>query len=264
MSEFNLVDHDSLLFEKASGCVLHRDPASGKVKFLPLGRWKGNLAQEDLPVRYIALSEHLDMIGVELRATHTQTRKANGDLIQERVKNIIGPWRGVKFMPITMRSLSANNFCLSKVWFKCASIDLRALDIAKITSLVKSWIYADQLQKSEELILYRSRKLRGLNLINVKIRAMAEQIKSFLDTAVNPKFRPSLYHRALYDWHIEDIRSIPNPGRPAYFSEDFFFTIKSVKNEGLLRISTLSIGLCPMLSSHVATMLRLVAGSSPC
>ena len=80
MSEFTLVDHGSFLFEQASGCVLHRDPASGKVKFLPLGRWKGTLTKEDLPVNYIALSDHLDMIGVELRATHTQTRKANGDL----------------------------------------------------------------------------------------------------------------------------------------------------------------------------------------
>ena len=94
MSEFTLVDRGSLLFEKASGCVLHRDPTSGKVKFLPLGRWKGTLTQEDLPVRYIAMSEHLDMIGVELRATHTQTRKANGDLLQDRVKKIIGPWKG--------------------------------------------------------------------------------------------------------------------------------------------------------------------------
>ena len=115
MSEFTLVDTVSLLFEQASGCVLHRDPASGKVKFLPLGRWKGDLTQ--LPIKYIALSEHLYMIGVELRATQTQTRKANGDLLQNRVKNIIGPWRGGRFMPLTIRSLSANNYCLSKVWF---------------------------------------------------------------------------------------------------------------------------------------------------
>ena len=94
MAEFSLVDQGSLLFEKASGCILHRDPTSGKIKFLPLGRWKGTLTIEDLPVKYIALSDHLDMVGVQLRATHTQTRKSNGDLIQERVKNTINPWRG--------------------------------------------------------------------------------------------------------------------------------------------------------------------------
>ena len=35
MHEFILVDSASLLFENASGCKLHRDPNSGKVKFLP-------------------------------------------------------------------------------------------------------------------------------------------------------------------------------------------------------------------------------------
>ena len=40
-----------------------------------------------------------------------------------------------------------------------------------------------------------------------------------------------------------EIRSIPDPGRPAYYSADFFSTIKSVKNEGLLQIASLSVGL---------------------
>ena len=73
MNEFTLVDTGSSIFEAASGCILHRDPSSGKVKFLPLGRWKGTLQQEDLPVNYIALSEHLDKVGVQLKATYTQT-----------------------------------------------------------------------------------------------------------------------------------------------------------------------------------------------
>ena len=242
MSEFSLLDQGYLLFEKASGCILHRDPTSGKVKFLPLGRWKGTLTQEDLPVHYIALSDHLDMVWVQLRATHTQTRKCNGDVLQERVTSTINPWRGGKFMEITQRGHSVNNYCLSKVWFKAASIDLRVLDIAKITSSVKSWIYADQLEKPEELVLFRSRKQGGLNVFNVKCRALAEQIKSFLDTAANPKFRNNLYHHALYEWHVLDIRTIPNPGRPQYYSEEFFKAIKTVKNEGLLNVSKLGLG----------------------
>ena len=66
MAEFTLVDEGSALFESASGCILHRDPASGKVEFLPLGRWKDSLTQEDLPVNYVVISEHLDMIGVQI------------------------------------------------------------------------------------------------------------------------------------------------------------------------------------------------------
>ena len=82
-------------------------------------------------------------------------------------------------MPLTQRGHSVNNYCLSKIWFKSASIDLRVLDITKITSLVKSWVFADQLEKPEELVLFRSRNKGGLNIINVKVRAMAEQITSF-------------------------------------------------------------------------------------
>ena len=137
MNEFSVVDYGSSLFEKASGCLLHRDPSSGKVKFLPLGRWRGTLCQEDIPVNYILISDHLDMIGVVLKATHSQTRKANGDHLVSRVKNIIGAWKGGKFMELSLRSHSVNTYCLSKVWFKSASIDLRVMDSNQILSNIK-------------------------------------------------------------------------------------------------------------------------------
>ena len=79
MNEFSIVDQGSALFEAASGCKLHRDPNSGKVKFLPLGRWKGTLTREDLPVKYIAISDYLDIVGVKLKAIFTATRKLNCD-----------------------------------------------------------------------------------------------------------------------------------------------------------------------------------------
>ena len=43
MHEFYVVDNACSILEKASGVKLHRDPSAGKVKFLPLGRWKGTL-----------------------------------------------------------------------------------------------------------------------------------------------------------------------------------------------------------------------------
>ena len=115
MQEFSLVDQGSALFEAASGCILNRDPTSGKVKFLPLGRWRGTLSREDIPVKYIVISEHLDMVGVKLKASYLHTRKTNCDELQERVKNVIGPWKGGKFMPLSQRSHSLNTYCLSKV-----------------------------------------------------------------------------------------------------------------------------------------------------
>ena len=49
MDEFLLVDRGCRLFENSSDCKLHNDHASNKCKFLPLGRWKGTLEQENIP-----------------------------------------------------------------------------------------------------------------------------------------------------------------------------------------------------------------------
>ena len=152
MNEFTVVDSAMKLFEDASGCRLHRDPASKKCKFLPLARWKGTLQQEDIPCAYMTISDHLEMLGVELRSSWVQTRKANGDIMQARVANTIRQWKSGKFMLMNMRSWSLNQYCLSKVWFRTHSVDIRVQDVNKITSLVKSWLYADQLLNPEELV----------------------------------------------------------------------------------------------------------------
>ena len=88
MDEFLLVDQAMKFFENASGCRLHRDPATKKCKFLPLARWKGTLQQEDIPCCYMSLSDHLEMIGVELRPTWMLTRKANEVELKSRVDSL--------------------------------------------------------------------------------------------------------------------------------------------------------------------------------
>ena len=242
MHEFNIVDQGSALFEAASGCKLHRDPNSGKVKFLPLGRWKGTLLREDLPVRYVALSEHLDMVGVKLKASFAGSRKLNCDELQEKVRGIISMWRGGKFMPLVQRSLSVNCFCLSKVWFRSATLPLRVCDFQKINSLIKSWVYADQLEKPNELILYRNRKQGGLGLLNIKFKSLSLLIRTFLESSINPKYIHNEYHEALYKWFVMEDKSINRPVVPPYYDDKFFDYIKQVKNEGILNISTMTSG----------------------
>ena len=240
MQEFFLVDEACALLEKASGVKLHRDPAAGKVKFLALGRWRGTLTQEDIPHQYIQLSEHLDFVGLELRATFLQTRKSNGEQLQTRVKNTVGPWKAGRFMPLTLRPYTANNYALSKVWFKCSSMNLRAQDITFINSQVKAWIYQDCLEKPSELVLYRSSENGGLGLFNVKIRALALLIRSFLETAINPSFIPSLFHQILYRYHVLGEVSLPNPGLPPYYDSDFFGVIRHYHLNCPLNIAKMS------------------------
>ena len=62
---------------------------SKKCKFLPMARWKGTLQQEDIPYAYMTISDHMNMLGVELRASWTQTRKANGYMVQSIVESTI-------------------------------------------------------------------------------------------------------------------------------------------------------------------------------
>ena len=237
MQEFYLVDNACALLERASGVKLHRDPAAGKVKFLALGRWRGTLTQEDLPHQYIQLSDHLDFVGVELRATYIQTRKANGEQLQSKVKNTVGPWKAGRFMPLILRPYTANTYALSKVWFKCSSLNLRAQDITTINSQVKSWLYQDCLEKPSELVLYRKTENGGLGLFNVKIRALALLIRTFLETSANPTFRHSLFHEILFRYHVLDEVSLPNPGFPPFYDKEFFQVIRHYHSNSPLNIA---------------------------
>ena len=236
MEEFLVVDRAMHLFEQASGCRLHRDPASKKCKFLPLARWRGTLEQSDIPCNYMSISDHLDMLGVELRATWVQTRKANGDDVQNRVDTTTRMWRSGKFMNLSLRSWSLNSYCLSKVWFKTHCVDLRQLDINKMHSSVKGWLYADQYLKPEEMVMFRPASYGGLGIHHIKYKALAAFTKTFLETACNPKFRQSLFHSNLYRFHILQDFSLPDPGFPPFYSKEFFQKIQNVKNETPLNI----------------------------
>ena len=168
----------------------------------------------------MVLSDHLDMVGVILKATFTRTRKTNSDEIQTRIRNTIGSWKAGKFMPLTQRPWSANTYGLSKAWFRCHSVDLRALDVSAINSMLKSWIYADQFEKPEEIILFRPASMGGLGLQNVKIRAQACLTRTFMETAANPSFQHNLYHSTLLRYHVLGETSLPNPGLPPYYCLD--------------------------------------------
>ena len=143
MAEFSLIEAAARLFEHSSGNLLHRDRITGKCKVLALGRWRNTLQQEDIGHPHFRLSDRLSMVGVELLASWQQTRKINNDELQSRVKSTIGAWKSGKFLPLACRPFSVNSYCLSKVWFRTHSVDLRVGDIQAISSVCKSWIYQD-------------------------------------------------------------------------------------------------------------------------
>ena len=188
------------------------------------------MEQEDIPLNYMVLSESLEMVGVEIKATWVQTKKANGDIIQSRVSKTVIAWKSGKFMDLSCRPWSLNNFALSKVWFRCHTVDLRMIDITKVTSNVKSWLFQDQLEKPEEMILHRPIHMGGLGLQNVKMKAQASLIKTFMETAAHPAFTHNLLHSTLYRVHVLGDDSIDTPPLPPpYYPLSFFDTIRKVK-----------------------------------
>ena len=126
------------------------------------------------------------------------------------------------------------------VWFKCGTVDLRVYDITAINSSVKSWLYADLLEKPSEAIMCRPVSYGGLGVTSVKHKALAIMIKTFLETAAIPKFRHSLLHTSLYRFHVLEDSSIPDPGYLPYYPPSFFNTIKYVHNETPLNILSMS------------------------
>ena len=134
-------------------------------------------------------------------------------------------------MPLVCRPFSLNSYALSKVWFRTHSVDMRAGDITTLASLCKSYMYQDMLEKPSELVLYRKVEHGGLGLHNVKCKAMASLISTFLQTAANKRYQQSLYHNTLYRYYCLGEESVPKPDIPPYYNQQFFDIIKTVKEK---------------------------------
>ena len=114
-------------------------------------------------------------------------------------------------------------------------------DITSVTSKVKSWLFQNQLEKPEEFVLHRPVHMGGLGLHNVKVKAQATLIKSFMETAANPAFTHNLFHTLLYRYYVLQDDSIDDPPcLPPYYSLAFFNAIKQVKDETPLNVETMT------------------------
>ena len=187
------------------------------------------------------LTDHLDYLGVKLFANYTTTRKENGEILKQRIKARTQNWKSGKFLPLTSRPWSINTYCLPKLWYRTGCLDLRKGDSDTISSSVKSWLFQDLLEKPQELVTYRSIQHGGLGVHNVKARAMAMLIHTFLSQAICPKFPTNQYLYSLYRWHILGDETLPDPGRPPYYSTEFFSTIRDVKETTPLNIAWVTV-----------------------
>ena len=84
-------------------------------------------------------------------------------------------------------------------------------------------------------MLYRT------ELHNVKVRAMAMLIHTFLAQAICPKFPNNQYLNTLYRWHVLQDDTISNPGKPPYYSTNFFALIKDIKDNTPLNVAWVTV-----------------------
>jgi hypothetical protein len=92
----------------------------------------------------------------------------------------------------------------------------------------------------EELVMFRPAYYGGLEVHNVKYKALAALTRTFLETACNPSFQRSLFHSNLFRFHVLNDTSIPNPGLPPFYSVQFFRKIRQVHLETPLNITTMT------------------------
>ena len=223
-----------MIFEQASGCRLHRNRETMKVKLMPLGGWHGKLRQQDLPdqCQHIAVTDQLDMLGMPLLATIRKTIKASGDELQEKVKKLAGSWL-IRFMCITQRPWSVNSYLLPKGYHKCHCIPLRECDIKEVKKQINRFVYCDQAEKPGELVEVRGRENGGLGLHDFRNKGKAMLCRAFMETAADPKYKHSVFQQAIYQAHILENNEIIAPALPPYYNESFIADIKEAKAENL-------------------------------
>ena len=134
-------------------------------------------------------------------------------------------------MSLTERPYSANCFMLSKVWFRCATVNLRVGDFKSINSSIKQWMYADLLFKPEELILFRPVRNGGLGLVSVPHKALACFIRTFLEMTIIPQYDHSLFLSSYLHAYVLDEDKSEMP-LPPYLNYDMFVKIKAAMNQG--------------------------------
>ena len=77
--------------------------------------------------------------------------------------------------------------------------------------------------------------------MNVKMRAMACLLRSFLETAAHPIFRHNMFHEIMFRYHVLEEHDLPDPGLTPYYDEQFFGTLRHYHANSPLKISTMTI-----------------------
>ena len=123
--EFFIVDSCLKFFELSSGCKFHRNPTTQKCKITLFGSWKRRFKQDNIPLQFLQITDHLEISSVKLYENWRTSQRENGLKIVQKIKLVADRWKGGRFYDFLLRPHNVNTYLFSNIWYVASVIDLQ-------------------------------------------------------------------------------------------------------------------------------------------
>ena len=165
--EFYTVDACLKKFELASGCKFHRNPVTQKCKITLFGPWKRKFSQNNIPLTFLQVTDHLEILGVKLFESWRATQKENGIKVVNKVSRVADRWKGGRFYDFLLRPYIVNTYLFSNIWYAASVLDLQLGHLDEIQKKGNQYLHSDCFLKPQIIANYLPRDQMGLEMVHV-------------------------------------------------------------------------------------------------
>jgi len=192
-------------------------------KVTPIGRWKEWITQEAVPLPFLLVTDHLEILGVKMYESWSKTRRAAGEELEVKIKHIRDKWRRGRFYELLLRPHVVKTYLFSNMWHKAGSVNLLCTDLDKIQSEGNDYVFADCYLRPEEVVNYLGKNAGGLEINHIRSKALALFIKNILED-----MNTNIYIDAVVRKYCKDEDVYPCPVKPSYLDVRLISKIKLV------------------------------------
>ena len=226
--EFTILDESLITFERASGCKFHRDQNSQKCKVMPIGPWKKWLTQDKVPLPFLRVTDHLEILGAKFFESWSKTKNYIGENLVETVKNKANRWKGGRFYELTQKPHIVNTWLFSNLWYNASVIDLKCGDMDKIQQYGNNYVFkgSGTPRRPEKEVNYIDKKDGGLQITHIRAKCNALLIKYLLLES-----ETNCYINAVIRRYVMNEEVVPKPIEPPYMTKSVIANIRVVLQE---------------------------------
>ena len=164
-------------FQDVSGLSMHMDPNRKKCQALCFGSHRN---YDHWPI-WISKQDIVNILGVLYSNVKEKTlEQVNSENIKNKVLKKLFAASGIRGT-ILQKTVYANVFLLSKVWYVTQSIILDSKMLMELDRQIRRFIFAGENERPVQPILYRSRAAGGLQLICACTKARSFMVKGMLE-----------------------------------------------------------------------------------